>query len=65
MKWAGQINCYVVLSISYSIFNENIAKKEKINLYFKKAQQLTVSNAFPAQDFISTRDIIKSRSESF
>jgi hypothetical protein len=23
-----------------------------INLRFKKAQQLTVSNAFPAQDFI-------------
>jgi hypothetical protein len=46
----------------------NIAKEEKrkifaskllvscqhapINLRFKKAQQLTVSNAFPAQDFI-------------
>jgi hypothetical protein len=28
-----------------------------IYLHFKKAQQLTVSNAFPAQDFIWTRDI--------
>jgi hypothetical protein len=28
-----------------------------INLRFKKAQQLTISNAFPAQDFIRTRDI--------
>jgi hypothetical protein len=25
---------------------------ENWNLHFKKAQQLTVSNAFPAQDFI-------------
>jgi hypothetical protein len=28
----------------------------QINLRFKKAQQLTVSNAFPAQDYIGTRD---------
>jgi hypothetical protein len=28
----------------------------QINLRFKKAQQLTVSNAFPAQDFIWTLD---------
>jgi hypothetical protein len=26
------------------------------NLHFKKVQHLTVSNAFPAQDFISRRD---------
>jgi hypothetical protein len=29
----------------------------QINLRFKKAQQLTVANAFPAQDFIWTRRI--------
>jgi hypothetical protein len=28
-----------------------------VNLHFKKAKQVTVSNAFPTQDFISTPDI--------
>jgi hypothetical protein len=27
-----------------------------LNVHFKKAKQWTVSNAFPAQDFISTSD---------
>jgi hypothetical protein len=54
-------------SLSYSSFNVKQRKKKKkdflalnfrlaapINLRFKKAQQLTVSNAFPVQDFIRT-----------